>query len=137
MRTLVETSHEYELICFVAAFCAVVMSSYLFTVKLSDLLRVRREGQNGPVLFMATDKIRHQGFTLAVSMGMLMLAVSAVNNPAPPQPQTLNFILGTAVFAMGIVVDGLFTYRRRIKLAELVGRYSGQLGGTRKTDPKP
>jgi hypothetical protein len=116
--------HPYEWCFLVASAAAVCVSVYLFTLKVGDVLRVKRERKNGPILFMASDKVRHQGFTLALSSGMLMLAVSAVNNNAQPSPQTLNFVVGSALTGIGIFVDGLFTLRRRRRLVELVDAYT-------------
>lgn len=127
-------AHMYELCFFGFSALAVCVSSGLFTLKLGDLIRVKRERKNGPILFMVTEKIRHQGFLLALSSGLLMLAVSAINNPSPPTPQTLNLIVGAALCALAIVVDGLFTYRQRRRMAELVAIYAPKPGGQRAMD---
>jgi hypothetical protein len=126
--------HPFEWWFLVASAAAVGISAYLFTLKLGDLLRVKRERKNGPILYMAGDKIRHQGFTLALSAGMLMLAVSAVNNNTEPSPQTLNFLVGSALTGIGIFIDGLFTLRRRRRLAELIDEHHPPTLGRRVTD---
>jgi uncharacterized membrane protein YedE/YeeE len=116
---------------------------YLFTLKLSDLLQVRREGQNGPILYMTRDKVRHQAFMLAVSVGMAMLAVSSVNNPEYVSTQAKNLLFGGLAFALLLIGDAMFTFRRRAKLPELVAKYEAGTtatyavvaGGKRPHDP--
>lgn len=124
--------------------CALVstsLSAWLFTLKVSDLMRIRRERINGAMLYLTTDKVRHQGFMLAYSTGILMLAVAALFTAPPPPdywrvPQSLTLICGLTAFSIGIACDALFTYRRRKKMAHLVAEYMGQAGGKRKTDPR-
>lgn len=100
-----------------------IANGVLFTLKLADLVKVKREGVNGPITFMKMDNIRHQAFIMAAAFGMTMLAVSAWNNKAPLLPQTKNLIVGITVIAGMSVCDAIFTYRRRGRLAELVAQY--------------
>jgi hypothetical protein len=129
------TAHPLEIVFLVSAVVSLSATTYLFTLKLSDLLRVKREKINGPILFMVRDNLRRQAFYMAFCAGMVALAVSAVNNRTVPQAQTLNLICGMVAFAILIASDALFTYRRREKLALLVALYEGMRGGRRATDP--
>lgn len=112
-----------EVVFLVASSLSLVATGALFTLKLADLVKVKRSGVNGPVLYMKKDNIRHQAFQMAVSAGMLMTAISGVNNPSVVSAQTKNLLcLGTGV-AIVFVVDSIFTYRRRVELARLIDQY--------------
>lgn len=134
-------THPLEVALFIAAGLAVLTTGFMFTVKLSDLVQIKRTGTNGPILFMKWDNIRHQGFMLAVSSGLLALSIAALNNHVPPSGQALNFISGGIAFATLLVADSLFRYRRRRRLAELVAEYERRAfvepvpGGKRRYDP--
>lgn len=125
--TLVEpissSPHPSEWWFLVMSTLAVCSSTWLFLMKLGDLVQVKRRKQNGPILYMVMDKIRHQAFMLAWSTGMMMLAIAAINNPATPIPQALNLINGATVASCAIIVDGLFTIRRRKRLAAMIAAY--------------
>lgn len=128
--------HPLEWAFLVASACALVATATLFIVKLWDLNAVRRSGTNGPILFMATDKIRQQGFMLAVSSGMVMLAVASVLSPVLMNSQAQTFLAGGIVFSLAIVADALFIYWRRRLLEDMVALYDRpHVGGRRKTDP--
>lgn len=131
------TVHPLELLFLVAASVSLVATGYLFTLKLSDLLRVKQNRVNGPVLFMVRDNLRRQAFYMSFCGVMVGLGISGVNNTSAPTSQTLNLLIGMIAFAMLIAGDAFFTYRRREKLAQLVAHYEGQgvPGGKRRTDP--
>lgn len=134
-------THPLEVLFACVASVATLTTGFLFTVKLADLIRVKRQGVNGPIVFMTWDNIRHQCFMFGMASGMCGLAISSLNNPVPPSPQALNFITGAVVFAVAITADSSFRYRRRRRLAELVAEYERQEsieplpGGKRKYDP--
>jgi hypothetical protein len=44
-----------------ASILSLLATGSLFTLKLADLVRVKRSGVNGPMLYMKKDNIRHQG----------------------------------------------------------------------------
>jgi hypothetical protein len=122
--------------CFFAGSCAgMVAHGVLFLVKLRDVMAVREAKKNGPVLFIATDKIRQQGFMLAVFSGMLMLAISGLFTGFILTPQMKNFLVGGTIFGFASVVDVGFTFWRRRLLQDMVTAYGGIAGGRRKTDP--
>jgi hypothetical protein len=129
------TAHPYEIAFFVVALIDMALSLWLFTMKIADIVRLYRARLNGPMMFMAQDKILHQGIILGLSSGMLMLAVSSLNNLAEPTGQALNLLSGAVWGGVGIVFYELLTFRRRAKLPDLVARYGGIPGGKRATDP--
>lgn len=102
-------------------------SAALLTAKVIDLIEVKQNGTNGPVLFMKKDNIRHQVFLLAMSCGLGGLAISGYNNPLPVSPQTLNFVWFGNAFSVLALIDVLFTFRRRRKLSVLVAKYEQNL----------
>lgn len=126
----------------VSASITTSMSVWLFVLKANDLFRVKREGTNGPLLFMVWDNLIRHGFTLGVCVGMLVLAISGINNRDPVVGHLRTFIICASLFACALGVQGLFIYRRREKLALLVAAYEAKMavadvmpGGQRKTDP--
>lgn len=133
------TPHPLEISSLVLSSFALFGSAFLFTLKLSDLIRVKRSQQNGPLTFMAWDNVRRQSFTMAVCAGMLALSVSGFNYDGPLVPQTKNLLTGMCGFALLIVVDAVFIYRRREKMALLIAIYEGMPngvpGGRRASDP--
>jgi hypothetical protein len=128
--------HPLEWIALGGSVLACMASAYLFTLKILDLMRVKREKQNGPMLFMTSDNVRRQGFTMAVSAGMLMAAVSSVNNPIDLTSQAMTLLLCLSFVALAIALESVFIYRRREKLARLIALYEGRIGGKRATDPE-
>lgn len=136
------TSESLEVTFFVLSVLCIFANGYLFTLKLSDLVKVKRQRVNGPILFMTWDKIRHQCFMLSVAVGMAALAVSGLNNPDEIGAQTRNLLTGSIGFALLVLGDAVFTYRRRIKMAVMVAKYEAEAlaalgipGGKRKHDP--
>lgn len=131
------TAHPLEIVFLIVALIALAESFYLFTLKLSDLLKVKRERQNGPMLFMTMDNLRRQGFSLTVCGGMVILAVSGINSPSEITAQTKTLLTAGVLFALAMIIEGAFIYRRRKKLAVLVALYEGMAqagGGRRITD---
>lgn len=116
-------SDVLELGFLAASILSLLATGSLFTLKLADLVRVKRSGVNGPMLYMKKDNIRHQAFQLAISSGMLMVAVSSVNNPGVVTPQTKNLIVLATCISAVFVVDSVFTYRRRENLAKMIAQY--------------
>lgn len=129
------TAHTMEVACLGASLVALLSSAWLFTLKLADLIRVWRSRVNGPTLFMVRDNLRQQAFTMAVCAGMVMLSLSGYNGPEPVSEQALNLLAGLFLLACVVVIDAVFTYRRREKLALLVSIYEGRPGGRRASDP--
>lgn len=129
------TAHPYEIAFFIIAAIDLLLSAWLFTVKVADMVRLYRARMNGPMMFIAQDKILIQGIILAFSSGMLMMAVSSINNMAEPTGQALNLLAGWVWGGIGIVFYDLLTLRRRKRLPELVEKYGGVPGGKRATDP--
>lgn len=131
--------HLLEVTALVLSIGALCASGFLFTLKLSDLTRVKQSKQNGPLLFMARDNVRRQGFTMAVCGGMVMLSISGLNNDGPIVAQTKNLLMGMCVFALLMVAESVFIYRRREKMALLIALYEnrpeGVPGGRRASDP--
>lgn len=134
------SAHPLEVAVFVVSVIAVLTTGFLFTKKLADLVQVKRAGKNGPILFITWDNIRHQGFMMGLCFGLTALSISGLNNHTPPSPQALNWIAGGIGFAVVAVLDSLFRYRRRLRLAELVAEYERRTsieplpGGKRKYD---
>lgn len=133
------SAHPLEVTSLVCASLAVLASGYLFTLKLSDFLKVKRERRNGPMLFITRDNIRRQGFTMAVCAGMVALSISGVYSDAVVTSEVRNLLTGMCVFSTLIVAESVFIYRRREKLALLIAIYEampeGIPGGRRKSDP--
>lgn len=128
------TAHPLEWTFLGLAAVAMLVSAYLFALKVGDMLAVKRSGKNGPMLFAAVDNLRRQGFTLAVCGGMLMLAVSSVNSTLELNPQTMNLLTGGVFFASAVILEAVFIYRRREKMALLVALYDGGVPRRRATD---
>jgi len=120
-------AHLYELWSLALSALALCVSVLLFTLKLGDIVRMKIEGSNGPMLFMALDKIRDQGVLLALCMGMTMTAIAGLNNPTPPSPQALNMILGTAIAGAWIALNGVVSVYRRRTLENIVEKYKAKL----------
>ena len=128
-------AHPLETVFLIFAVVSMVAHGILFSLKFGDLMAARRSGVNGPVMFMKWDNIRHQGFGMAISLGMVMLAVSGLNNPDALSSQTKNLVTGMVIFSCFRITDAFFTYRRRWKLALLVAQYEVVHGGRREYDP--
>ena len=132
-------AHPLEIAALILSILAALSSGYLFTLKLSDLVGVKRTKQNGPLLFMARDNLRRQAFTMAVCVGMVMLAVSGFNNNSVVTSQVRNLLMGMCGFAVLIIAESVFIYRRREKMALLIMLYEsrpeGLAGGRRASDP--
>lgn len=131
------SEHALEWVFLVTSLLALCAAMALFMLKIGDFLRVRKAKQNGPLLFMVTDNLRRQGVTLAVCGGLLMLAVSGINNQTPMTSQALNLVTGSVLFSVALTVEAVFIYRRREKMALLVAIYeqASVPGGRRCTDP--
>lgn len=124
-----------EWACLTASLVAFVASAVLFSLKVMDLLKVKRSKQNGPMLFTTMDNLRRQGFTMAAAAAILMTSVSSLNNPLPLSSQTLTLLTCLLFVSIAIAADSAFIYRRREKLALLIAIYEGKPGGLRATDP--
>lgn len=129
------TAHPLEVAFLVLAGLALVESGGLFWLKLQDILSVRRSGQNGPILFAVSDNLRRQVSTVAVCGVLLGLAISGCNNPLELNAQTRNLLWGGVFVAAVVMLEGVFIYRRRNRMALLIATYEGKPGGRRCTDP--
>jgi len=128
-------NHPLEFILLGTSLLRVAGHILLFMLKVGDLVSARRSGVNGPVAYMKWDNIRHQGFMLAISVGMVILSVSAISNNEPPSPQVKTLLSGLIAFGVLGMLDAAFTYWRRGKLARLVAQYEVVNGGRREYDP--
>lgn len=140
MGTMFGTAHPYEWMLLGLSVGASSVSAWLFTLKIGDLITVRSaRRQDAPLLYHVKDEIRHQGFVLAWSAGLLMLAITGINNPSPPQVQALNMIVGGMCLAASVVLDGALTFlkRRRMRAVLAAAVLAAMPGGKRATDPQP
>jgi uncharacterized membrane protein len=91
---------------------AATLASVLFLMNLSDFIQAKREKQNGPIQFMNLDNLRHQGFILFIVLIVLARILGVLS-------QETAFQMVVAV----ILLDALFTFFRRRKMADLVQEY--------------
>ena len=105
---------------------AVALTAWHLALSITDVIFVKRERLNGAVQFMTWDNARHHGMLLFLSCLMVWRAFL-------PFASTSLFI-GYCIVAV-IITDAVFTFRRRTRMAELVGEYMGRRGGRRKLDP--
>lgn len=127
--------HNLEVALLIVSTLAFGSSSAMFSLKVRDVLRVRRAKQNGPMLFVTTDNTRRQGFTMAVSAWMLMTAVASVNSQEPVTALVRTLLTCLIFVSLAITAEAGFIYRRRERLAELLALYEGVPGGRRASDP--
>lgn len=106
----------------VLAISAIVMKAGLVALAIADIVHVKKERVNGAVQFMTLDNFRHQVFLLAV-----VCLVYSGHLAFETHPMWI-FIL--------VWIDVLFGFRRRSKMAVLVGEFlkTSMPGGRRSMD---
>lgn len=129
------TAHPLEILFLVLSGLALLASCILLSLKVGDLFKVKRSGQNGAVLFAVGDNLRRQVFTVAVCGVLCGLAISSVNSPLELNAQTRNLMSGGVFVSLAVLAEAVFIYRRREKMALLIAVYEGWPGGRRCTDP--
>lgn len=129
------TAHPYEISFFVVSAVSVTCAIGLFVLKLSDLFLLKASGQNGATEFNVTEKVRKQGFLLAISCVLLHMALTSINNPVEPTVQALNLLGGGIFIAVMLIIDAYFTFRKRRRLPMLIAKERTVRGGRRSTDP--
>lgn len=135
--------HPYEIALLIVSTIAVPVVAALFTLKLTDLVRVIVGRINGATRYHTVYKFRHEVILFGISVGVLTLAISGFNNPVPPSAQALNWIMFGIALSSALIVDAIWTFRKRHQLPVLIAeeerRHGGDdpvLGGRRSTDPQ-
>jgi hypothetical protein len=91
---------------------AAIFALVLFMMNLGDFIQAKREGQNGPIQFMNLDNLRHQGFILFIVLIVLARILGGLSQETAFQSVVTVILL-----------DALFTFFRRRKMADLVEQY--------------
>lgn len=129
------TAHPYEIGFFIMSLVATVAAISLFVMKVSDLILVKANKDNGAIEFNATEKVRKQGFLLLITGVCHYTSITSINNTVPPSTQVLNLLSSLLFVSAVLVIDSYFTYRKRLRLPRLIAKAQERPGGRRVTDP--
>lgn len=118
---------------FSTALVSCFLSIVMFLLAIKDVVKVRVERMNGAVQFMTLDNLRHHGFVvlssfILLSCSFILLSFSVASDTGL---QVLTILTSITI------VDIIFSFFRRIKMARLVGEHFAKSikGGRRRDDP--
>lgn len=137
-------AHWTEITLFAMSLLATPLWAVLLVLKIRD---IKKNKTNGPILFMLNDNRRFGIWFFSLSALFLYLSCSALTNPPDKHDyewfqQSRDFVVGMNAAAFGLVVESLYRFRRRAKMAVLVAEYEAEqeqitplAGGSRSYDP--
>jgi hypothetical protein len=117
---------------------AAITWSCLVYLKVKDIWQNK---ENGPIRFMLSDNRRRGIWMLALSFVAVRIGYIGVTEPPyrfdyEEMRQSFESMAWMNAIVYGLVIEAFFTYRRREKMAYLVAKYGGIIGGKRYTDPQ-
>ncbi len=131
--------HPIEISLLCGSIMAVIGWTFLVYLKIRDIWLNKA---NGPIHFMLNDNRRRGMWMLTLSIIAVRIAFIAIQYPPTREDyavmhQSLESMWWMNIISYGLVVEAFFTYRRREKMAYLVTKYGGMVGGQRHYDPPP